>query len=55
MINYVVGDEKMRERIRRLEVGQGVESDYHPMIVTAEGESQERRKEGGREEESGEE
>lgn len=23
MIDYVVGDEKVRERIRRLEVGQG--------------------------------
>lgn len=33
----------MRERIRRLEVGEGIELDYYPVIVNIKGEGQERK------------
>lgn len=45
----------MRERIRKLKVGEGVESDHHTVIVTTKGEGQERKNGGEREEQSGEE
>lgn len=37
MIDYVVGDEKVKERIERMEVGEKVDSDNNPMIITVEG------------------
>lgn len=40
VIDYVVGDEKVSEKIRRLEVGEGVELDQCPVIVIIEGEDQ---------------
>lgn len=46
MIDYVMGDAEVRERIRRLKVRKGVESDHHPVIVIMEGEGQERKREG---------
>lgn len=43
--DYVVGNEEMREKIRKLEIGEGVESDHpHRMIVAMEGVGQERRR-----------
>lgn len=43
VINYVVGDEEMWEEIRKLEIGEGVESDYpHRIIVAMERVGQER-------------
>lgn len=40
VIDYVIEYEEVRERIKRLEVGEGVESDHHPVIVIIEGEGQ---------------
>ena len=37
VIDYVMGEEKVRERVLRLEVGESIESDHHPLIVTLEG------------------
>lgn len=43
VINYVVGDEEMWEEIRKLEIGEGVESDHpHRMIVAMKKVGQER-------------
>lgn len=44
MIDYVVGDEEVRERIRKLEVEGRVDSDHHPLVVTIEGGKEVRRK-----------
>lgn len=40
VIDYVVGDKKMSKKIKRLEVGEGVELDHRPVIVTMEREDQ---------------
>lgn len=45
MINYVVGNEKVRKRIKRLKVVKKVELNHHPVIVTVEREGQKRKKE----------
>lgn len=34
VIDYVLGDEKIRREIVKFEVGEGLESDHHPLIVT---------------------
>lgn len=33
VIDYVLGDEKVREQVRGLEVGNNIDSDHHPMIM----------------------
>lgn len=42
VIDYVIGEERIKGRVIRLEVGDNVESDHHPLVVTIE-----RRGEGG--------
>jgi len=37
VIDYVVGEEKVRKRVVRVEVGDCVESDHHPLVVFLEG------------------
>lgn len=32
MIDYVLGNEGTRERIERLEIGEDIDSDHHPVI-----------------------
>ena len=34
VIDYVLGDERTREGLERMELGERVESDHHPMVVT---------------------
>lgn len=48
MIDYVVEEEKIKDKIKRMEVGDSVESDHHPLIVTLErraGKGKEKRRE----------
>lgn len=37
MIDYVIGDEKTREKIRSMIVEENIESDHHSIIVNIEG------------------
>ncbi|KMQ90798.1 stress response protein nst1-like protein [Lasius niger] len=36
VIDYVIGEEKVKERVVKLEVGDCIESDHHPLIITLE-------------------
>lgn len=54
VIDYVVGEERVKDKIKKMEVRENVESDHHPLIVTLErrgGKGKEKRKE--REEKKG--
>lgn len=42
IINYVIGENKTREKTKSMVVGEKVESDHHPIIVNIE-EEEERR------------
>lgn len=44
VIDYVIGEEEVRERISKLEVGERIDSDHHPIVITVEGGERERRK-----------
>lgn len=33
IIDYVIGDREVKEKIERLEIGERIESDHHPEIV----------------------
>lgn len=33
MIDYVIGDEETRDKMKRMEMGDRVESDRHPLVV----------------------
>lgn len=51
VIDYVVGEERVKEKIKRMEVGDNIESDHHPLIVTLKrrggnGKGNEKRREG---------
>lgn len=32
VVNYVLGNEGLRERIERLEIGKDIDSDHHPVF-----------------------
>lgn len=49
MIDYVIGGKKMRERVKRLEIGDQVDSDHQPIIVHVKGK---KKRKGMRERES---
>lgn len=36
VIDYVIGEEKVRRRVARMEVGDCIESDHHPLVVLLE-------------------
>ncbi|XP_011859507.1 PREDICTED: putative golgin subfamily A member 6-like protein 6, partial [Vollenhovia emeryi] len=40
VIDYVIGDEEARERIRSMRIGEKIDSDHHPLEVWIEGEEQ---------------
>lgn len=48
VINYVIGFERVRERLEELRVGDYMESDHQPVVIKIKGKSTEknRRKEG---------
>ncbi|XP_024887566.1 trichohyalin-like [Temnothorax curvispinosus] len=33
VIDYIIGDEEVREKVERLEVGERIDSDHHPLIL----------------------
>lgn len=39
IIDYVLGEEKIRDKVERLEVGERVDSDYHPLVACVTGNS----------------
>jgi len=45
VIDYIIGDEEARGRIREMKIGEKVDSDHHPLEVWVEGETQRRKKE----------
>lgn len=44
MIDYVMGDEEMREKIGSMRVEDKMDSDHHPVVVWIKGEEQRRRR-----------
>lgn len=44
MINYVMGDEEMREKIGGMRVEDKMDLDHHPVVVWVKGEEQRRRR-----------
>lgn len=44
VIDYVLGNEEVRERIIRLKIGEKIDSDHHPVEVTLTGRKEERRR-----------
>ncbi|XP_024875210.1 ABC transporter F family member 4-like [Temnothorax curvispinosus] len=50
VIDYVIGEEEVRERVERLEVGERVDSDHHPVTLWMRGklEKDQKKREGGR-------
>lgn len=36
VIDYVIGEEKVRKRVARMEVGDCIESNHHPLVVLLE-------------------
>jgi len=51
VIDYVISDEGLREKITGMEVGDRIDSDHHPLIVTLKGKKDRRRGEGEEREE----
>lgn len=37
VIDYIIGDDKMREKIERVEIGEEVDSDHQPVIAWIKG------------------
>lgn len=46
MIDYVIGDGEVRDKVCRMVVGEKVDSDHHPLEVTIGGRMRERNKRG---------
>jgi len=46
VIDYVIGDEETRGRIRRMKIGDKVDSDHHPPEIWVEGKAQRRGEKG---------
>jgi len=44
VIDYAIGDEETKERIRKMKIRDKVDSDHHPLEIWVEGETQRRRK-----------
>jgi len=44
MIDYVIGDEETRERIREMKIGEKADLDHHSLEIWMKGETQRRRK-----------
>ncbi|XP_024878641.1 trichohyalin-like [Temnothorax curvispinosus] len=44
VIDYIIGDEEVREKVERLEVGERIDSDHHPLILWVRGSSKRREK-----------
>lgn len=53
VIDYVIGEEKVRKRVARMEVGDCIESDHHPLVVLERKEGRARGKRRGNKEELG--
>jgi len=55
VIDYVIGEEKVKNRVVRMEIGDSVESDHHPIIVSLmrKGEGRRKRGRGGEERRGG--
>lgn len=47
VIDYVLGEEKIRDKVERLEVGERVDSDHHPLVACMTGNSKRERRERG--------
>jgi len=47
VIDYIIGDEEVREEIVKLEIGDRVESDQHPVVAWMRGGEEARKREGG--------
>jgi len=45
VINYVLGEEEVRDKVERLEIGERVDSDHHPLVVCERGNSKRERRE----------
>lgn len=45
VIDYAIGDNDVREKVRWLEVGERIDSDHHPIIVEIEAERWKKREE----------
>lgn len=37
MIDYMIGNRKVKERVERLEIEEKVDSDHHPVVVWVKG------------------
>lgn len=33
VIDYALGDKEMKEKVERMEIGERIESDHHPVVV----------------------
>ncbi|XP_024891322.1 trichohyalin-like, partial [Temnothorax curvispinosus] len=49
VIDYIIGDEEVREKVERLEVGERIDSDHHPLILWVKGSSKRRQRRRGTE------
>lgn len=47
VIDYVIGNKVVRDRIERMQIGDNVDSDHHPVVIWIKGEGKRKRKAGG--------